>query len=233
MVEKGWSMGSGQGREQQITLVRHGQSMANTGAPSVAHHAIALSEAGRQQAQALVPLLPSHPQRVLVSPYDRTQATAQPYCAHWGVQAEPVHLLHEFDAIAFALIAGMVGAQRSEVAAQYWQQADPHMRTGDEVETFHEFALRVEQFRQQWLPQLPDRTVVFGHGIWIAMLCWQVWGFDWRAEGGMRRFKRFQLGWPMPNGATYHVRRSGDGPWAVAADEAVMTQMQALLPVAA
>ena len=226
-------MGSGLVNGRQITFVRHGQSMANTGAPSVAHHAIALSEAGRQQAQALVSLLPSNPQRVLVSPYDRTQATAQPYCAHWGVQTEAVHLLHEFDAIAFALIAGMVGTQRSAVATQYWEKADPRLRTGDEVETFYEFALRVEQFRQQWLPQLPDRTVVFGHGIWIAMLCWQVWGFDWRAEGGMRRFKRFQLGWPMPNGATYHLQRTGESPWAVVADEGVMARMQALLPVVA
>lgn len=212
---------------QQITWVRHGQSVANIGGESVVHHAIALSDVGRAQAGALAEVLPERPARVLVSPYDRAQETAQPYCQRWGVQAEVVELLHEMDAVAFELIAGMVGAERSAVAANYWQTADPDWRTGAEVETFHEFAARVAEFRAQWLPQLPDRTVVFGHGIWIGMLCWQQWGFAWQGEAGMRTFKRFQLGWPMPNGATYHLRRMGDGPWAVQADEAVMAQMRA------
>ena len=213
---------------QQITLVRHGQSVANIGGESVPHHAIVLSDVGRAQAQALVPLLPAQPSRVLASPYDRAQVTAQPYCSHWGVAAEVVPLLHELDAIAFPLIAGMVGAQRAGIAAAWWQQADPLHRTGEGAETFHEFATRVAQFRAQWLPQLPDRTVVFGHGIWIAMLCWQLWGFDWQGTAGMQAFKRFQLGWPMPNGAVYHLQRAAGGPWAVQADAAAMAHMRAL-----
>lgn len=208
-----------------ITFVRHGQSMANVGGVTVAHHAIALTDAGRAQALVLAQLLPMQPALVLASPYDRARHTAQPYCQRRGMVPRSEHLLHEMDAIDHGLIQGMTGAQRSVVADAYWQAAEVEARTGPAAETFAEFARRVSAFRTQILAELPHETVVFGHGMWMAMLCWQVLGF--RAEDGlaMQAFKRFQLGLPMPNGAVYRLQEVAAGHWSVRADEVIMRRM--------
>ncbi|WP_370680724.1 histidine phosphatase family protein [Comamonas sp. GB3 AK4-5] len=213
---------------RSITFVRHGQSTANLGAVSAPHPDIPLSLLGQAQAQLLASSLPTQPALVLASPYIRAQDTAQPYCQQWGLAAQLEPLLHEMDAIAYECIAGMEGEQRMAVAAKYWEAADPDLRTGTQAETYAEFGRRVQQFRSQNLPQLPDRSVVFGHGLWMAMLCWQLSGFAWEGREGMQAFKRFQMGWPMPNGASYRVQGDGQMPWAVQIDRQVMQALGAL-----
>lgn len=211
-----------------ITFVRHGQSTANLGAVTVPHPDIPLTLLGQAQAQLLASSLPTQPALVLASPYLRARDTAQPYCQQWGMTARMEPLLHEMDAIAYEGIAGMDGEQRMAVAARYWEAADPDLRTGTEVETYAEFGQRVQQFRSEQLPLLPDRSVVFGHGLWMAMLCWQLSGFAWEGRQGMQAFKRFQTGWPMPNGASYRVQGDGQMPWSVQIDRQVMQALDAL-----
>lgn len=213
---------------RSITFVRHGQSTANIGAVSVPHADIPLSLLGQAQAQVLASCLPAQPALVLASPYQRAQDTAQPYSLQWGQAVQTDVLLHELDAIAYERIVGMDGTQRTEVADAYWQAADPDLCTGAQAETFAAFVQRVQRFRTQRLPELPDNCVVFGHGIWIAMLCWQLWGFAAEGRQGMQQFRRFQQGWPMPNGASYRVHGDGRAPWSVQIDARVMQHLDAL-----
>jgi broad specificity phosphatase PhoE len=205
-----------------VYLVRHGQSASNAGGVTMAHADIPLTELGQRQAQALAPLLPPQPARVWCSKFIRTQATAEPYCQRTGM-APVVHpLLHEFDAIDPALIAGMDGAQRRPVAQAFWAAADPHRRMGAVAETYAEFAERVYRFMATELPTLPDATVLFGHGTWIGMASWLLLGFDPVQDDGMRRFRRFQQELPMANGAVYCVQELAPGQWRVRADASVL-----------
>ena len=212
-----------------VHLTRHGQSAANAGGVTMPHASIPLTELGWRQAQALAQLLPAQPALILCSAFSRAQDTASPYAARTGLAAQVHPLLHEFDAIDPDLLAGMTGAERRPIADAFWEAGDAHQRKGPQAETFAEFAGRVRRFLQGDLPGLPDGSVLFGHGQWIGMAAWLLLGFDPLAEGGMRRFRHFQLHLPMPNAATYVLQELAPGQWRLQADEAAMRQLAAVV----
>ncbi|MDO5692714.1 MAG: histidine phosphatase family protein [Pseudomonadota bacterium] len=196
-----------------LTLVRHGQSLANAGGLTMPHADIPLTDEGHAQAAALARVLPGSPALVLTSPFLRAQQTATPYCERTGMAARVETLLQEFDAIDPALLQGMDGAQRRPIADAFWQASDAHARMGGAAETFHEFGQRVQRFIDDVLPTLPDGTVAFGHGQWIAMLCWKLLGLGLDDGAAMRRFRLFSSGLPLHNGAIWRVYRLPAGGW--------------------
>ncbi|MCL2524165.1 MAG: histidine phosphatase family protein [Betaproteobacteria bacterium] len=204
-----------------LYLIRHGESLANAGGITMEHAAIPLTELGHQQAQALAALLPPEPAGVWVSPFLRAQETARPYCARTSRSPVILTLLHEFETIDPDLLQGMTGQERRPIADAYWQQCDPDRRMGARAETFREFARRVQIFCDEHLDALPDGAVLFGHGIWIGMLVWKLLGFSANDSFGMRAFRRFQSGLPMPNGAVYRFSKAA-GRWQATVDEAVL-----------
>lgn len=212
---------------QTITFVRHGQSMANVGGVTTEHHAVALTDTGRAQARALADLLPKQASQVLVSPFERAQHTAEPYCEKLGVVPQTLQLLHEFETVDPDLMQGLTGAERAPLIDAYWAQGNVHQRMGPRAESFAEFAARVDAFRTQHLPELPHGTIVFGHGMWIALLCWRVMGFSVADTFAMQAFRRFQIGFPMPNGSAYRLHGSAQ-QWRVDADEEVIRKMLAI-----
>jgi len=119
-------------------------------------------------------------------------------------QAEVHPLLHEFSALDADQLQGMMGAQRRPLADAYWAAADPRLRAGPNAETFAEFSARVDAFVPE-LARLPDRSVLVGHGIWFGLLFWKLLGFTADDSAGMRAFRRFQTGLPMPNCAVYEL----------------------------
>jgi hypothetical protein len=117
---------------------------------------------------------------------------------------------------------GSAFAERNAAVARFWVMAEPDQRTGPAAETFREFHERIARVRTQWLPNLTDGTVIFGHGMWMALLFWQIWGFEKVDHAAMIEFRRFQLGFPMPNAALYGVTSVDSGKWAIKANEAAM-----------
>jgi broad specificity phosphatase PhoE len=199
-----------------LTYIRHGESVSNAGGLTMAHEAIPLSELGHTQARGLAQALGVQPSRVLVSRLVRTHQTAQPFCERFGVLPEQDARLDEFSVIDPALIAGLTGAERKPFVKAYWDDPDPSKRLGRYADTFAEFADRVDQFMRH-MNNLPDATVIFGHGIWFGLLLWRLLGYSANDITGMRAFRRFQLGLPMPNCATFSLRHSGGDTWSVRA----------------
>jgi broad specificity phosphatase PhoE len=198
-----------------ITFIRHGESTANAGGITMAHDAIPLSELGKIQAQALAAVLDLQPSKIVVSEFLRTHQTALPFCDKVSMQPVIHAGLNEFSCLDPELIQGMVGAQRRPMA----EQAD----------TFHEFEQRVTAFMPE-LDSLPDKTVLFGHGIWFALLTWKLLGFNARHHQGMQAFRRFRSGFPMPNTAVYRLESFAPGRWRVQADEVTMNKVLAAMP---
>ena len=196
------------------------------------HDAIPLTELGLRQARRVSEALQPAPAQVLVSAYSRTHETAAPYCARVGCSPRVHPSLHEFSTIDPALLAGMNGEQRRPIADAYWQAADPAARKGPHAETYEEFDRRVAAFLPE-LEDLPDRTVLFGHGMWFGLIVWKLLGFSAADGPGMKAFRRFQLGLPIPNCATYALIRSDDGHWRVRADEAAMRAVASVTSAAA
>ncbi len=122
----------------------------------------------------------------------RAVETAAPLCARWQCQAEVHPLLHEFSALDADRLQGMTGVERRPLADAYWAAADPEIRMGPNAETFLEFADRVDAFQLE-LAQMPDRTVLIGHGIWFGLLFWRLMGFAVR-PGRAARVPTFPAG---------------------------------------
>jgi len=200
-----------------IYFVRHGQSTANAGGVTMAHAEIPLSELGRRQARMIATLLDVQPLLLLSSTYVRAAETARPFSEKTGCPITLHPLLHEFSALDARLIEGMVTAQRRPIADSFWDQADPDLRHGPESESFREFSARVEGFVDEML-HLPQDTVLFGHGIWFALLCWKLWRFNSDDATGMREFRRFQKALSMPNCAVYGLQPGAKGQWRLQAN---------------
>ena len=201
-----------------IRFVRHAESHANAGGVTMPNALIPLSPRGLAQAAQLPDALAAFPSQVLVSGFLRTQQTSASFCAHRRILAQEHPLLYEFCTLDPALIAGLDAAGRRPIVEDYWTQADPDARMGEgEAESFHTFAGRVEVFLKQ-MHALEDGTLVFGHGMWLALLVWRVLGFESQGSAAMRNFRRFQLALPMPNCAQYVFVRESSGHWSVRYD---------------
>jgi len=211
-----------------LYLIRHGQSQANAGGVTLENELVPLTELGARQALALAALLPESTPAVWSSPFKRSLDTAAPYCERLGVTAAVHAGLREFETIDTLTMRGSSFSAREAVLARYWLEGDPDARTGPAGESFREFCARVADVRSTWLPHLPDGTVIFGHGMWMALLFWQMWGFERVDHAAMIRFRRFQLGIPTPNTVIYAITATGPGRWHIAADESALRAVAAI-----
>ncbi len=188
-----------------VYFIRHGQSSANAGGRSVESKEVPLTAKGRHQARLLAENFDLVPELVLVPKLRRAQETAAPYCARHNLTPRLEPLLNEFETLSYELIDGLDGDQRRPLVQAYWQEAVPDGLTGPLAESFLDFAGRVEAFRTRVLPQLPPGAVCFGHGMWFGLLVWQIMGFACDNSLAMKAFRRFQLGFPLPNAMVYEL----------------------------
>lgn len=212
----------------RFIFVRHAQSQANAGGPTLENPIIPLTALGELQARAIAPLLPVTAVAIWSSPYRRTLDTAAPYCTRTGRDPAIHDDLREFETVDTVDLRGSSCEEREAVVAAYWKRSDPDHRSGPGSETFREFHERVACARQQFLPGLPDGTLVFGHGMWMALLFWQLWGFRSVTRASMSAFRRFQLGFPTPNAGVYRLTQVTPAQYLVHADEAAMQAVAAL-----
>ena len=208
-----------------IYIVRHGQSAANAGEITHDPAQIPLTQLGQQQAIDLAGLLNAKPSAVITSNYDRAKKTAQPFCQRWLLEPSEMTMLHEFVTLSPKVVNGTAADFRKPMIDAYWDAADPQIQHGSDSESFEQFAGRVNQFCVQ-LDTLNHGTVIFGHGMWFAMLIWQLQGFGWQDGLSMAAFRRYQLALPMPNCGVYVLRSQGLGSWAVSFQEHLYRKLQ-------
>jgi broad specificity phosphatase PhoE len=214
----------------RIYLVRHGQSQANAGGETLENALVPLTPLGELQARAIAPLLPPSAVTIWSSPFKRTLDTAAPYCARMGRIVATCDDLREFETVDTVQLRGTACEERESVVAGYWMKCDPDHRSGPAAETFREIHERVARARREFLSGLPDGSIIFGHGMWMALLFWQIWGFASVDRIGMAQFRQFQLGFPTPNAGVYCLSRVAPDNWLVQADEASMRAIARLEP---
>lgn len=203
------------GSSRNIFFIRHGQSTANAGGLSVESKKVPLTDKGELQAQLLAENFLHVPSEVIVSEFCRAQQTAAPYCAKHEQKSRIEPLTNEFETLSFELIEGLYGEQRRQLVETYWREMAPDGVTGPLAESFLNFAGRVKSFRVDILPQLPPNSVCFGHGMWFAMLVWQIMGYGWESFMAMKAFRRFHLGLPLPNAMIYELSGSDGHNWHI------------------
>lgn len=191
-----------------LYFIRHGQSLANTGAKSLPEFEIPLTELGQEQAKILLAnwqkmdLIPSY---IYHSQMLRAKQTAQVFADNFDLPLEELELLNEFRCLSFATVADMIGEQRAEASKKFWQTADISHRDGDDSDSFEQFLARVDSIIQQ-SDNFNDNSLLFCHGNWIGLLAWRLLGCEVKNNADMQRFRQFQTALPINNTVVYQLK---------------------------
>lgn len=192
---------------KSLYFIRHGQSLANTGAKSLPDKDIPLTDLGVLQADELLKhwqTLNITPSAIYHSPLLRAKQTAQIFNAGFNLPLNELAELKEFCCLSFDNISQMVGAERAVLADAYWQTADMDFKDGADADSFRVFDDRVRVFLAM-ADKFAHNSLFFGHGIWIGLLAWQLLGLQVKDNADMQKFRQFQRALPMANTVAYRL----------------------------
>lgn len=150
----------------KITLVRHGQSIANAGGIATNHHSNPLTELGHSQARAFAEIFSGSPTLFLRSSYLRAQQTSVPLLQKLSTVPVEEWDIHEFSYLEPTEEA--TDEQLRPRILEYWGRSDPAYIDGPSVESFTAFLDRVRNAAKRLAQTPPDEhVVVFTHGFWM------------------------------------------------------------------
>ena len=190
-----------------VWFIRHAESEANAGLATISPASVRLTGRGRKQAEYIARAFTTQPDKIVTSPYIRTEQTAHPAlerfpgCQHeeWDVQ--------EFTYLSPYENQNTTIEQRRTLAQAYWQRLNPFYVDGEGAESFHQFMQRVQGTLNK-LTLLQDEFIaIFSHEQFIRAILWRLYmGEEWveeysKREEGMECFRRFLKAFSMPNGS--------------------------------
>ncbi len=187
-------------KEQLITwLIRHAESTANVGIFKHPPAEIPLTLKGHHQAEQLAKSIPTCPDLIVISPFQRTYMSAAPMMHRWEdvpVETWPIQELTYLSPIKYHSASP---SQQQQMVDKYWQNADPSYCDGDGAESFADFINRLQVFYQRLLAS-QGFIVVVGHGHFLkAFQLGLQQGFT--ASGNwMKQFRAREAAKPLMNG---------------------------------
>jgi 2,3-bisphosphoglycerate-dependent phosphoglycerate mutase len=192
---------------KQVRLIRHGQSEANIGLPSV-DGTTPLTELGHEQARRIAAAFDTAPELIVISPQRRARQTAQPTVDRYPEaprQEWPVHEFHHLPAFADGVVT--LDFLLPHLAA-YWERADPHERHPGK-ESFTDLLDRAEDLLRRLAERPEDRIAVFSHGTFLRAVLYVVTATAERTPAGMRDFHAYHEANPLPNGVIVELGYPG------------------------
>lgn len=197
-------------------FIRHGQSTANIGLPVESFAGIPLTDVGWQQARAVAETLTFTPDRIVVSPYLRTQQTATPTIERFPAVPVETWPIHEF---TFWDPANVKNEREEELMRQierYWHTADPHVQFGGGAESFAMFLGRAEAALSRLETESAGAPIVlFTHGHFMQALRLTVMYPEKSATEKMQMFRAFDEARWVQNTEMIHAEFDGAG-WKLA-----------------
>jgi probable phosphoglycerate mutase len=152
----------------RVLLVRHGQSLANSGGKTSDHIQNPLTPLGHTQAQNFAEQLDCQPSLIAVSPFPRAQQTAEPILQrfpHSPVEEWPIE---EFTFLDTTLYHNTSEADRSPFITAFWNRADPAYVDGPGSESFTQFLSRTREAIHRLISLNPGGCVVLvTHGYFM------------------------------------------------------------------
>lgn len=157
----------------ELWLIRHGESTANAGARGETPSGTPLTDTGKMQAKRVAAYLGDFPRpdRVIVSPFLRTQETAAPFLESLEISAAEEWAVQEWIFLNPAKYAGTTNLERQADVQAYRERADPNFHDGGTAETFSTFMTRVGfcfELARVW----GGVSTVFTHGRFIQGALW-------------------------------------------------------------
>lgn len=155
---------------RHVTLIRHGESEANAGLPTLTPGCIRLTERGQQQATEFASTIAEPPCLIVVSPYVRTHLTAEPLRARHPVVPVEEWPVHEFTYLNPIHYSGTTETQRGTFAKHYWTRCDPNWNDGGGAESFADLIARIDLLEHRLNERAEKNILVFTHGYFIKAL---------------------------------------------------------------
>lgn len=187
-------------RQRWRWLVRHGESTANAGVATTDPATIPLTLAGRGQAQQVATALPQRPDLIVVSPYLRTQQTAEPTMRRFPNVPVETWPVQEFTYLASGRCIDTTAEQRLPLVQAYWDRCDAGHADGEGAESFSAMLGRVRDLQHRLATHPAGCIVVFTHGQVMQALRL----LDMHPAAGerelMARFLEFDRQSPVRNG---------------------------------
>jgi len=192
---------------KELWLIRHAESLANSGAATSTPRGIPLSEKGFFQAKRLAEVINLKPDLIIVSPYLRSQQTAAPLINIFPETPTETLTIQEFTYLSISRSRNTTHEQRKPLVEEFWKRGDPHFCDGDQAESLAEFFYRVENFLRQMSEREFELAFAFTHEQFIKALIWEVLHpakvFD---EKFMFDFQRFMNSFSIPNTAIMKLK---------------------------
>lgn len=187
---------------KEIRLIRHAESLANAGAATSTPRDIPLSDRGHEQARMLADSITDRPERIILSPYIRTQETARPLLERFPdcpVETLPVQ---EFTYLAISRCRETTREQRRPMVEEYWNRSDPFYCDGDQAESLAELIGRASTFLRRTREMEGELIFVFTHEQFIKTVIWEVLRLNGRIDPEMMAgFYKFSTSFVVPNTA--------------------------------
>jgi broad specificity phosphatase PhoE len=189
-----------------VLLIRHGESMANKGLPSLNPEKVPLSVKGKKQAREIARSLKSQPLDLIVtSSYLRSKDTSiltRLALPHVRVEEWPVH---EFTYLTTHLKFEKYGTVRGRkpLVETFWELSEPDFIDGPGAESFQQFFKRVwEVIERLERPKYKGKMIaIFTHEQFISAFRWLLERDSPNVhESDMREFRQYLLANRVANG---------------------------------
>ncbi len=196
-----------------VWFIRHGESEANAGLPTIDPVRVKLTARGREQADHVAGSFHRPPSSIVTSSYERAKETAAPTrrrFPHAGY--EEWETLREFTYLALTEKQQTTKRDRQPLVDAYWERLDPCYTDGADVESFRQFIGRVYSALESLKHCHTDFIAVFSHEQFIMAACWLLMTQPKLLNAqAMQYFRYFLCMHPLANGAIMQVKFRDDG----------------------
>jgi probable phosphoglycerate mutase len=192
-------------------FIRHGESEANAGLPTISPASVRLTSRGRKQAECIARAFTTQPDMIITSPYIRTKQTAIPTIERFPRSLQREWQVQEFTYLSPSEYQNTTIEQRRPLARAYWQRMDPFYMDGEGAESFSQFIHRVQETLTKLTTLENEFIAIFSHEQFIRAILWILYmGEEWIAEfgersKGMECFYRFLKSFSMINGSIVQI----------------------------
>ncbi|KAE9642630.1 histidine phosphatase family protein [Pseudomonas sp. PB103] len=185
---------------KHVRLIRHGESAANAGEPSLDHASIPLTLKGVEQARQVAGSFVQAPDLIVASPFSRAQATAMQTVAAFPSVSFEIWPIHEFTYLEPARCINTTVAQRRDWVDSYWAKADFTFIDGEGAESFLDFISRAQSFLNRVTEHPAQDIAVFSHGQLINAVAWLIERNPQEIDGrAMADWREYEIANHVPN----------------------------------
>lgn len=202
---------------KNVRLIRHGESAANAGEPSVDHATIPLTPKGVEQAHLVARSFTHAPGLIVASPFSRARVTAMATVAAFPGTPLETWPIHEFTYVEPARCANTTVAQRRNWVVEYWAKSDPAFTDGAGAESFLDFIFRAQSFLDRLGKHPAQDVAVFSHGQFINAVAWLIERKPPCIDGqAMADWRAYEIANHVPNCCGYILsKHTDDAAWEV------------------